>query len=539
MDGTHPAKATGWCLSGGGCLLRQSGLLFPREHFGLTKLPDYFTAYLSSGTLWIVKLPLIGRLRTFEGFDGGTPMTGAIGAITDVESARAVLETYEVVTGVYLLGSLSKGVTVYRQQVRAHNLARALTVPGAVGGCALRDIAVVGGGIGGLTVAAALVAVDDNVRITLYEKRWDLCPLQQGCDTRWLHPRIYDWPEKGSRLPSSDLRVLGWKEGRASDVSETILREFAKYCAWSAKHSDETDPGENERIRIFLGLSHLRVNAKDSRIEWMGHLSKRYGNHFRPQKPEGDTKKFDAIILASGFGLERGHGPEEVNFSTSYWRSDRLGQPSLEGTAMTYVVSGYGDGAIVDICRLTIERFRQDTIIYELFGDNIDHIESTVLQEIEKGRAKNIFNLKILIEQSDNFLELIRKLLNKMSDRLRKDTKVILHAKGSGEGPRTIDKLFGPGSSILNRMLLYLLYRAGAFLVRFNAIDEVKREFNVPSSNVVQRHGTLAYEAVLDLFVDPVSVAPHLDEMRKDDRQSTEQLFSLGYFAAVPEGIGS
>jgi hypothetical protein len=58
----------------------------------------------------------------------------------------------------------------------------------------------------------------------------------------------------------------------------------------------------------------------------------------------------------------------------SYWRNEQLGQPPLDGAQRRYLISG--DGALVDLCRLTIERFRQDTIVYELFGNDLEEVES-------------------------------------------------------------------------------------------------------------------------------------------------------------------
>jgi hypothetical protein len=464
-------------------------------------------------------------------------MTTASDQIRDASSARAVLRTYEVVSGIYVLGSLSTGVTVYRQQVRAHNLASALKHLAAANELKLRDVAVVGGGIGGMTTAAALIALDPDVKVTLFEKRWDLCPLQQGCDTRWLHPKIYDWPALGSRFPSSDLAVLGWKEGRASDVASTILRGFASYCMWSGTtHGDPTARGP-ERLRVFLGLSHLSVDGSTRRIEWMGHLAERQGNHFRARNPEGDTHQFDVIIVATGFGLELGHNPDQVHSLGSYWRSDMLGQPALAGTKVTYVISGYGDGGIVDLCRLTIERFRQDTILDELFGEKLEEVEDRMRSIVVDIGAEPGKDLKTIVEQSNqDLIALVHAASQRLSHRVRKDTTVVLHAQGIDRSPRSVAKIFGYPSAIANRLLLYMLYRAGAFLVRFTDIESVKREFAVSAVAVVQRHGASAREAVLDLFVEPTILVSSLDEMKKRNDQSVDHLFPLGSFPKAPEG---
>lgn len=119
------------------------------------------------------------------------------------QSPEDVEETFRLRPGLYLVGSMERGVTIYSQQVRAHNLAWAIHELQRTRG--RTRVAIVGGGIAGLTMAACLLCFDDGVQITLFEKSWDLCPYQQGADTRWVHPKIYDWPFAGSRAPSACL----------------------------------------------------------------------------------------------------------------------------------------------------------------------------------------------------------------------------------------------------------------------------------------------------------------------------------------------
>src|SRR5579863_8312526 len=129
-------------------------------------------------------------------------------------SAKDVEGTFRLLQGLYLVGSMERGVTIYNQQVRAHNLAWAIRELHRSRAQRLGRIAIVGGGIAGVTMAACMMCLDDSVQIVLFEKSWDLCPFQQGADTRWVHPRIYDWPFAGSRAPSASLPVLNWSEGR-------------------------------------------------------------------------------------------------------------------------------------------------------------------------------------------------------------------------------------------------------------------------------------------------------------------------------------
>jgi hypothetical protein len=100
---------------------------------------------------------------------------------------KSVLEQFTIAENLYLLGTFEKGLTIYNQQVRALNLVWAMIeeVPKEV----LRRVAVIGGGFAGLTAAVGLLQKGVE-HVSVFEKRAALCPLQEGSDTRWVHPRI-------------------------------------------------------------------------------------------------------------------------------------------------------------------------------------------------------------------------------------------------------------------------------------------------------------------------------------------------------------
>jgi hypothetical protein len=83
--------------------------------------------------------------------------------VEDSQSATRVLETYRVAKNVFLLGCLSSGVTIHKQQVRAHNLAYAMAC--LYGSKASKRIAVIGGGVAGLTFVAALMSLLPEPRL--------------------------------------------------------------------------------------------------------------------------------------------------------------------------------------------------------------------------------------------------------------------------------------------------------------------------------------------------------------------------------------
>src|SRR5690348_9742132 len=96
------------------------------------------------------------------------------------EHASAVMPAFKIGDEVYLIGSLERGVTVYGQQVRAHNLMWALAELDKAAGRDSLEIAIIGGGITGLTAAACVLSLSPGAKVTVFERSYDLCSLQQG-----------------------------------------------------------------------------------------------------------------------------------------------------------------------------------------------------------------------------------------------------------------------------------------------------------------------------------------------------------------------
>lgn len=425
----------------------------------------------------------------------------------DRKRADAIEKTFKISNGLYLVGSLETGVTIYRQQVRAHNLVWALWEIARASHAEPSSIAIVGGGITGLTVAACVLSRFKKSQVTVFEKHWDFCPLQLGCDTRWLHPRIYDWPQYGSRAPSASLPVLNWNEGRASDVARSIVQQFGQHCIPNA-----------ERLKIYLGLTHMRITAATRTIQWMGRRASYDGTFLRSPHSEGASEQFDLTILAPGYGIERS------DYGTpSYWQNEELGQPILNGGRRPYLISGYGDGALVDLCRLTIERFRQDTVLYDLFGRNLDQVEDTLLTKLHNVSPADHF--KFLNEE---VADVTGPAANELAKRIRKDTVVTLHLAGRTETNTSLEHAFSHRSSFLNKLLLFLLYRCGAFSTSFVKLKQAGEEQAVPESNILCRYGPDTTSHVQQLFVDPDTVKSALAAIK--DKQSSQRLWRLGSF---------
>jgi glycine/D-amino acid oxidase-like deaminating enzyme len=121
-----------------------------------------------------------------------------------------------------VLGCYDSRITFYSQQARALELVYALydqqnLTPNA-------RIAVVGGGAGGVTLAAALVLTDPNLTVVLFERADDLLPLQRGSTRRRIDPHIYDWPRDDAEHEAAELPLLDWRADAANQVRQAVGR---------------------------------------------------------------------------------------------------------------------------------------------------------------------------------------------------------------------------------------------------------------------------------------------------------------------------
>lgn len=432
------------------------------------------------------------------------------------ERAKAVEAAFRIKDGLYLIGSMERGVTVYNQQLRAHNLVWALWELHRRNELRIGRVAIVGGGIAGLTAAACFLSLfDETVPVTVFEQLWDLCPLQQGADNRWLHPKIYGWPAPGSRAPGASLPVLNWSEGRASDVARTIVTEFSKFCEAFAQ--------PEERLTMLLGLRHFRIDAAKNEIDWIANRAKRAGAFFHIGEAEGSSTVFDVIILATGFGIET-QLREYPTFS--YWRNEQIGQPVLDGTRQNFLVSGFGDGALIDLCRLTVERYRQDTILYELFSGDLEKVEERLNDSWkQQGADANAFEFFSGVEN-----DLFGRAKAELSKRIRKDTRVALHISGKDGVVKTFPHIFGPYSSFLNRMMLFLLYRCGAFSISLADLKSAVGRHGTPRNNVLCRYCANTLAHLSTMFIDYDDIKDRFAELRDLQGQQPLRLWEPGAF---------
>jgi hypothetical protein len=333
---------------------------------------------------------------------------------------------------IYLLQGTDRRLTIHAQQTRALNLVYSLSCEGAI--TSETKVRVVGGGFAGLTAAVAASYLGGQV--TLFERRDSLLHLQTGSYTRWVHPHIYDWPDVVSDQDETDLPFLNWWSTTAAEVAKRVLDEFVEHQMINGNRLKRERP---ESADLEEDLSGLLVGG-------IGRAS-------------------DVIILATGFGTER----TLVNVPfRSYWMSDALHQPTMLAATRTseYLISGTGDGGLIDLLRLKLQNFRQDLLVKEVFSytspedfqmmpalmTTLRAAHVAILAEGNEAKQLRLLERCFTEIARTRGFEIVRE---RLAERLRGDTVVHLHGRDQ--------HFLSPQASMLHTFLAFVLKTLDAF----------------------------------------------------------------------------
>jgi len=285
------------------------------------------------------------------------------------------------------------------------------------------------------------------------------------------------------------LPVMNWTAARASDVVVQVLTEWARVSE------------RQSHVKLYCNARHLHVDEHQSglgrfHVEWIGERRELNGTARtnRTGASEGKSSDFDLVVLAVGFGVEAG--------ASSYWRNETLAQPSLFHPRRSYIVSGQGDGAMIDVLRLCISQYRQDRILEELFAGKIALVEHLKTLETEHQRPGHRDLFEDFEVVSSTFVAEFEDLLTQLRNRLRRDTTVILHLL-----VEKFSQLFRPETakiSFQNKLLIYLLYRCGGFIPTTVSEDQLKIEHNVQDGQMVERHGVKPADQLKRILSEPL-----------------------------------
>lgn len=383
----------------------------------------------------------------------------------------------------YAIGLTDNLITIHSQQTRAICLARLLTEELKKTNTARKSACIIGGGIAGLTCALELIE-NEWSDVTILERMPDLLAVQNGCDTRWVHPHIINWPDEGSEKETSDNGVLDWTASTASNVTYAIEQNWMRRIKEILERTSQGRPDRILSLHVGVTYIHAEITGSEVEIEWIRDSSVRPMGFKGSKICDSEKRKYERIIFASGFGIE-------LDSKHSYWRNEGHGQLHIDGIQRNYVVSGLGDGAISDLLRLTTKHFRPDRAISEMH--QLQYLKRTLISIKNKSQKPNFDLIGELLASSlrkgqdgRNW----RELISNFGSLKRGDTKVFLYHNSANGFSAAFNN---SPASFFNKLMLFILYRNGTFqYIDSSATDNIT-EFaarnNVPPENIIIRHG--------------------------------------------------
>nr|MDQ2646003.1 FAD-dependent oxidoreductase [Myxococcota bacterium] len=226
--------------------------------------------------------------------------------------------------GVYLLGTPASRITIADQQKRAFNLVASLVASGRVR--PETAIAIVGAGVAGAT--AAVYATRLDLKVAVFEQHGDAMMIQQG-SSRWLHPNLYDWPRPNWSVRHTAFPCMNWTANTAANVVAELRAEWRHAVSSGAL--------------TWMADTPISSLTRLAGVGWALN---------------GTQGPFETIILAMGFGED---APVAPSGRKPYWRDDDLHQ-RIRSSA-TVLVSGCGDGGLVDALRAMMLDFRHERLV--------------------------------------------------------------------------------------------------------------------------------------------------------------------------------
>lgn len=323
--------------------------------------------------------------------------------------------------GIYFLGAFDRRITFYSQQVRGLRLAHALDAQGLIG--STDKVAVVGAGAAGLSFALCAALLGYNV--TLYDPA-NIALQLQSASPRLLHPHIYEWPAIGSLDDRAGLPLLDWNSGTGGSVCTRLQNEFAA---------------------AVTRLPHLHFQAERKLVSM-----EKAGSDWRLEidhKGTQDTRRFQKVILAMGFGEEIACGVAEP---AAYWKQSGVGTAAIETqSGASYFVSGNGDGGLTDILSLLIQNFEH----LSFTRDFISQISSNALRSAALDALEAALSSGDLEHELQSILRPIIDeygVIDALRAQLRKDRALTINS----DGP-----LLAPGkASLLNQCMVFATLEA-------------------------------------------------------------------------------
>jgi hypothetical protein len=208
---------------------------------------------------------------------------------------------------------------------------------------------VIGAGVAGVT--AAYHAVELGIQTSLQDRSPEPFSAQIECDTRWIHPHEYDWPNEHYESDTFPHRYLDWDLSGTPDLLHWKANTPSHVAtSWRVGFGRWVDP--NRQIvspegPIVWGRRTFPALTEQTNFE----------GYIRRLVPRA---KFHLVVMCVG-GREccRVEGSKFRSFR--FWEPDRYGITNY-GVGITprrtfrTLISGGGDGALQDFLRIACRK---------------------------------------------------------------------------------------------------------------------------------------------------------------------------------------
>lgn len=290
-----------------------------------------------------------------------------LGEVMPTMTVDQVLQscTVDELERVYFLGPFAKRINFAAQQNRAVNLIYALE-----SGSRLergRPCAVIGGGLSGLTASAALHLLGHEVH--LFERATTLLARQLTASHRVIHPTVNAWPFEPDLEPTTVLPFFDWCAGVCDDVLDDVLSEWEELAGKTLRDAS----------RLNLSTKVLDFDERDDEV-------------ILSTDKNVKVKRFGAVIFAIGFDDE--HALPDMKKlpaakDQSYWRDEGAEEVRNRQGERRFVVSGTGDGGLIDALRLSYERFRKGRLPLQVVTQLAGTDTQTIVRTAERKARSN------------------------------------------------------------------------------------------------------------------------------------------------------
>jgi hypothetical protein len=304
-----------------------------------------------------------------------------------------------------------------------------------------------------------------------------------------------------AEIESANIPVLNWTAANAKDVAEHLGTKFKASVP-------------NHQVHYNIRNPQLMSRPEGVRITCTGG---------------GKPKTYPVVIVAVGFGLEN----PKYN---SYWAGDDLADESRDGVENEkWLVSGFGDGALTDLMRLCLHKFRHHRIV-RLFQSTA--AMRGVIQDIRAVQRDNSNNPERLSDQFEKIQtgaldDIIKPLVRKKLPRV--------YLAGRDTFP------YKPEASSLNRLIVLVLQNLNAFALRVGPSTIVGKGdghlVTFPNEEpeyfdrVVVRHGpnSALQRSLNPLLVASQSLKDRWEAVLPDDDPTRHRLWPYGFFGPEVE----